>query len=44
MRDAGCAGPVANAAGPMVKDEVGAGRINVVLNWFAELKRLAPAK
>jgi len=26
----------------MVKDEVGAGRINVVLNWFEELKRLAP--
>ncbi len=26
----------------MVKDEVGAGRINIVLNWFEELKRLAP--
>jgi hypothetical protein len=28
----------------MMKDEVGAGRINLVLNWFEELKRLAPAR
>ena len=27
----------------MVKDESTAGRVNVVLNWFEELKRLAPA-
>jgi serine/threonine-protein kinase len=26
----------------MVKDESGSGRLNVVLNWFAELRRLAP--
>ena len=26
----------------MVRDEVGAGRINIVLNWFEELKCLAP--
>jgi hypothetical protein len=28
----------------MVKDEVGAGRVNIVLNWFEELKRLAPTR
>ena len=28
----------------MVKDESGSGRLNVVLNWFAELRRLAPAR
>jgi serine/threonine protein kinase len=28
----------------MVKDEPGAGRLNVVLNWFEELKRLVPGK
>ena len=27
---------------PMVKDEVGAGRVNIVLDWFEELKRAAP--
>ncbi len=27
----------------MIKDESGAGRLNVVLNWFSELERLAPA-
>jgi Tol biopolymer transport system component len=26
----------------MVKEEAGSGRLNVVLNWFEELKRLAP--
>ena len=26
----------------MVKDELGAGRLNVVLNWQEELKRLVP--
>ena len=26
----------------MVKDEFGAGRLNVILNWFEELRRLAP--
>jgi hypothetical protein len=26
----------------MVKDEPSAGRLNVVLNWFEELKRLVP--
>ena len=26
----------------MVKDEAGSGRLNVVLNWIEELKRLAP--
>jgi len=26
----------------MVKDEAGAGRLNVVFNWFTELNRLAP--
>jgi eukaryotic-like serine/threonine-protein kinase len=26
----------------MVKDESGSGRLNIVLNWFDELKRLAP--
>jgi serine/threonine-protein kinase len=28
----------------MVKDESGSGRLNVVLNWFDELTRLAPTK
>ena len=28
----------------MVKDEFGAGRLNIILNWFEELKRLAPPK
>jgi Tol biopolymer transport system component len=28
----------------MVKDESGSGRLNVVLNWLDELKRLAPTK
>jgi Tol biopolymer transport system component len=32
----------ANGRFLMVRDEVGAGRVNIVLNWFAELKRLAP--
>jgi len=27
----------------MVKDEITGGRLNVVLNWFAELNRLAPS-
>jgi hypothetical protein len=27
----------------MVKGQAGASRLNVVLNWFEELKRLAPA-
>ena len=27
----------------MVKDESSSGRLNVVLNWFEELKRLVPA-
>jgi serine/threonine-protein kinase len=27
----------------MVKDEASAGRLNVVLNWFSDLARLAPA-
>jgi hypothetical protein len=27
----------------MVKDEAGAGRLNVVFNWFTELNRLAPS-
>jgi Tol biopolymer transport system component len=27
----------------MVKDEINGGRLNVVLNWFTELNRLAPA-
>jgi hypothetical protein len=27
----------------MVKDESGSGRLNMVLNWFEELKRLVPA-
>ena len=27
----------------MVKEEAGAGRLNVVFNWFTELNRLAPA-
>ena len=26
----------------MVKDEFGSGRLNLVLNWFEELKRLVP--
>jgi len=26
----------------MVKDESSSGRLNIVLNWFEELKRLAP--
>jgi hypothetical protein len=26
----------------MVKDEAGSGRLNVVLNWTEELKRLVP--
>jgi len=26
----------------MVKDESSAGRLNVVLNWFSDLNRLAP--
>jgi hypothetical protein len=26
----------------MVQDEAGSGRLNVVLNWTAELKRLVP--
>ena len=26
----------------MVKDELTAGRLNVVLNWFSDLARLAP--
>jgi hypothetical protein len=26
----------------MVKDESASGRLNVVVNWFAELNRLAP--
>jgi hypothetical protein len=26
----------------MVKDEVTGGRLNVIFNWFTELKRLAP--
>ena len=28
----------------MVKDETGSGRLNVVLNWIEELKRLVPAR
>jgi len=28
----------------MVKDESGSGRLNIVLNWFEELKRLAPVR
>ena len=28
----------------MVKDEAGAGRLNIVLNWLPELSRLAPAR
>ena len=28
----------------MVKDEPGAGRLNVVLNWFTDLNRLVPPK
>jgi hypothetical protein len=28
----------------MVKDDSGSGRLNIVLNWFEELKRLAPTK
>jgi len=28
----------------MVKDEAGAGRLNVVFNWFTELNRLAPTR
>jgi hypothetical protein len=28
----------------MVKDETGGGRLNVILNWFTELNRLAPAR
>jgi hypothetical protein len=28
----------------MVKDEAGSGRLNVVLNWFEELKARVPAK
>jgi eukaryotic-like serine/threonine-protein kinase len=28
----------------MIKDEAGSGRLNVVLNWTAELKRLVPAR
>jgi hypothetical protein len=28
----------------MVKDESGSGRLNVVLNWFDELTRLAPTR
>src|SRR5262249_25747365 len=28
----------------MVKDDVGAGRLNVILNWTEELKRLAPTR
>jgi len=27
----------------MVKDDSASGRINLVLNWFEELKRLAPS-
>lgn len=28
----------------MVKDETGSGRLNVVLNWTEELKRLIPTR
>jgi hypothetical protein len=28
----------------MVKDEAGSGRLNVVLNWTEELKRLVPIR
>ena len=28
----------------MVKDDASSGRLNIVLNWFEELKRLAPTK
>jgi len=28
----------------MVKDESSSGRLNLVLNWFEELKRRVPAK
>ena len=28
----------------MVKDDTGGGRLNVILNWFTELNRLAPAR
>ena len=28
----------------MVKDEFGAGRLNIILNWFEELRRLAPVQ
>ena len=28
----------------MVKDETGSGRLNVVLNWTEELKRLVPTR
>ena len=28
----------------MVKDEAGSGRVNLVLNWTEELKRLVPAR
>jgi hypothetical protein len=27
----------------MVKDQPGAARLNVILNWFSELSRLAPS-
>jgi hypothetical protein len=27
----------------MVKDESGAARLNVILNWLSELRRVAPA-
>ena len=30
--------------GMMVKDEAGSGRLNVVLNWTEELKRLVPTR
>jgi hypothetical protein len=28
----------------MIKDEAGSGRLNVVLNWTEELKRLVPPR
>jgi hypothetical protein len=28
----------------MVKDDSASGRLNIVLNWFEELKRLVPTK
>ena len=46
----GAVAPVHSAPYPrvgflgMIKDEAGSGRLNVVLNWTEELKRLVPAR